>query len=126
MTVIQKQDPEKNLTVLTGTGELSFEEVSEAIAGFYEGSPTLHVLWDLREARASHITSEQVNQIASSLSVLRNTREGGKTALVTPIDATYGMVRMFQLFLESLGQSDIQMRAFRDMDEALQWMKERC
>ncbi len=46
MPITSQTDESKQLTVFTGTGEISFEEVRDAIESFYAGSYTLNVLWD--------------------------------------------------------------------------------
>ena len=124
MTIETLIDQSKDLTIATGTGELSFHDISHAIQSFYEGTPTSNVLWDLREAMVSDISTEHISQIANNLRSFREKGREGKTAIVSSMDVTFGMARMFQLLTESLGESRIEMRVFRDLDEALQWLEQ--
>ena len=64
MPITSQVNAEKQLTIVTATGELSFDEVRDAITSFYEGDHTLKVLWDIREASARGLSSRQVEQIA--------------------------------------------------------------
>jgi hypothetical protein len=118
-------DISKQLTSFVGKGELSFEEISKNIECFYDNDPTANVLWDLSEALASNITPSQVNQIANMLKKLRDKKRDGKTAIVSPIDSTFGVARMLQTLTEVPDVPEmIDMRVFREMNEALQWLNE--
>lgn len=114
-----------DLTIFTGSGELLLAEVLNAIKSFYSGPITLNVVWDLRQATVPDITSDDVNQIAGMLKTLRADRKEGRTTLVSPKDAMYGLSRMLELLLDSLGDSRVEMRVFRDFDEAIAWLDQK-
>jgi hypothetical protein len=123
MTITSQIDKERQLTVFTGTGDLSFEEVRNAIASFYEGDHSLRVLWDLRDAAAREITSPQVEQIAIILKEYGERAKGVKTAIVTPTDINYGLSRMLISLIEIREQPyPVFMKVFRTMDEAVSWL----
>ena len=107
------------------TRELSFEDVSNTIRSFYEGMPTLHVLWDLSSANTDALSSEQVKQIATLLQKLRREREGGKTALVSPGNSTFGLARMLVMLLDVIEETyPVKMKVFREIEKAIQWLSE--
>jgi|GEM_PF-1750029 len=107
------------------TRELSFEDVSNTIRSFYEGMPTLNVLWDLSSANTDALSSEQVKQIATLLQKLRREREGGKTALVSPGNSTFGLARMLVMLLDVIEETyPVKMKVFREIEKAIQWLSE--
>jgi hypothetical protein len=113
------------LTIFTGTGEITYTEVREAIEAFYAGTQTTAVLWDLREANARKISSGEVDQLALLLNQFGSVAMTIRTALVTPLDNTYGLSRMLISLLEGRTQDlPVNMRAFRSMDEARAWLSE--
>jgi hypothetical protein len=114
------------LTVFTGAGEITYAQVREAIVGFYAGSHTLKVLWDLREANARPISAQEVDQLALLLNDSGRVAKGVRTALVTPRDATFGLSRMLIALLEGrAANASGSMQVFREMDEARAWLGER-
>lgn len=111
------------LSVFTGTGEITYTEVREAIEGFYAGERTPAVLWDLREANARKISSKQVDQLALLLNEFGGTARRIRTAIVTPLDNTFGLSRMLISLLEGRTVDvPLNMRAFRNMEEARAWL----
>jgi hypothetical protein len=123
MPITSRVDEEKQLTIFTGTGELSFDEVRDAITSFYEGGHSLKVLWDLRAAMAREISSGQVEQIARLLDEHRGRSKGVKTAIVTPTDLNFGLSRMLISFMEIREERyPAFMKVFRNMDEAVSWL----
>jgi hypothetical protein len=123
MPITSRIDEEGQLTVFTGTGDLSFDEVRNAITSFYQGDHSLKVLWDLRAATAREISTEQVEQIALLLEKYGGRSKGVKTAIVTPVDLNYGLSRMLISFIEIREESyPVLMKVLRSMDEAVSWL----
>ncbi len=123
MPITSQISEEKQLTIFTATGEISFDEVTNAITSFYDGDYTLKVLWDMRDATAREITSRQVEQIALLLEEYRGRSKGVKTTIVTPTDLNYGLSRMLISFVEIREERyPVFMKVFRTMDEALNWL----
>ena len=123
MPITSRVDEDKQLTIFTGAGDLSFDEVRDAITSFYEGDHSLKVLWDLRDAAAREISSRQVEQIALLLEEYGGRSKGVKTAIVTPTDLNYGLSRMLISFVEIREERyPVFMKVFRAMDEAENWL----
>ena len=123
MPITSQINEKRQLTVFTGTGELSFDEVRNAINSFYEGSHTLKVLWDMRDATAREISSGQVDQIALLLEEYGGRSKGVRTAIVTPTDLDYGLSRMLISLVEIREERyPVFMKVFRNMDEAVSWL----
>ena len=126
MPIASHVDPSRDLTNFTGIGNVTFQEVTSAIENFYDGDHTLNVIWDLREATASSITSEQVDQIATLLQRFGGAREGVRTAIVTPVNINFGLARMLITLLETKEEDlPVGMGVFRTMEEAMDWLFER-
>jgi hypothetical protein len=123
MPITSRVDEKNQLTIVTGTGDLSFDEVRDAITSFYGGSYTLKVIWDLRDAMAREISSRQVEQIALLLEKYGGRSKGVRTAIVTPTDLNYGLSRMLISFVEIREERyPVFMKVFRTMDEAENWL----
>ncbi len=111
------------LTEFHCSGELTIDEVKDAIEDFYRGTPTRNVIWELTAANISTIRAQDVRGVAIFAREAAHSRPGGKTALVGDKDTTFGISRMYQSFAELAGQeSNIQI--FRTRDEALAWVSE--
>ena len=112
---------EQNLTIITGTGKLTKDELVQAIQSFYQGTPTINVLWNLLEADVSNIISDEVSDLANFVKSIAHSRPDGKTALVATWDATFGMGRMYQTWADVSEQTS-HVNVFRTIDEAHSWM----
>ena len=123
MPITKQVEQSQQLTIFTGTGELSFDEVLNNIRLFYAASPTLNVLFDLRQASAERISSSQVNQIAELVQKLKRVRKGGRTAIVSARDVTYGVARMLEALI-NIPNDDCayELRVFRDIKDATRWL----
>ncbi len=116
ITVEQVHD----VTIVHVSGKLTFEETIDTINNYYH-MVTRHIIWDFTDGDATPITPDQFRKIISTANEYRPFKEGGKTAYVSTVDSTYGMMRMFSVLAEF---SDIPYpyRAFRDFEEAVEWL----
>ncbi|HUI93387.1 MAG TPA: hypothetical protein VLX68_14160 [Chitinivibrionales bacterium] len=113
---------ECNLTTYVSKGVLAFDGIRDAIAAFYEGAPTLHIIWNLTEADLSNLSGDEVRDLAKTAKSHYRSREGGKTALVASSDADYGLARMYEVFTE-FAKLPASVKVFRTMEEAQQWIR---
>ena len=112
----------EDLTIFTGEGELSSEEIVSSVESLYEGpDPTGKTIWDLREAKLNRIPSSEVEQIARSIQKYLRDRNDDKVAFVVRADVDYGIVRMYQAYA-GLARIPVNMGVFRSLDEALEWL----
>ena len=123
MPLTKQIEQPQQLTIITGTGELSYDEVLNTIRSFYAESPTLNVLCDLRQASAERISSSQVNQIAELIQKLKRVRKGGRTAIVSSRDVTFGVARMLEALI-NIPNDDFayELRVFRKIKDANRWL----
>jgi len=114
-------DTKHNLTIHRASGKITSQELLSSINSFYDGSPTLHTLWDFSKAALSSISNESIRQIFSLVQNRGTNRQNGKTALVAKKDLEYGMARMFQIMSTDNG-FPFTIKVFRSYDEAMQWL----
>ena len=123
MSITSHIDKNKDLTVFTVTGILSFDKVMPIIKDFYDGDPTKNVLWDLNDIKEVQLTSEEVRAIVSYEPRFEGKRSSGKTAFVVQKDVLFGMSRMFEI-QSSMKNIPYEIEVFRNRDEAYQWLDE--
>ena len=116
-------DRSKQLTIFTGIGELTFDEITESITSFYDSNPTLNALFDLNNASANALSANQIRQIVELIQKLRVVREGGQTAIVATTDINYGLARMFEAMAANPSQNPfVETKVFRDIKAAFAWL----
>lgn len=122
MELSLKIDPEAKLRILKLTGQTTMQDLYDAIEEVYRHPGFDHShnsVWDLRECSLADLTSEAVQQIASSVAAQRKARGAPpKGALVVSKDLDYGMARMYETYLDSGSDFGV----FRDIDEAMEWL----
>jgi hypothetical protein len=125
MPITSQIDRIKNLTVYTLTGELNLDEIKNAIKSFWENHElTLKGLWDVRSAKLTNIESSDIERIAVFIGQYRHRfeeRKGGKTAVVASSDLQYGLSRILGTLYE-IENFPTQLRIFRIIDEAMEWL----
>ncbi len=82
--------------------------------------PGTSFLVDHSELNLGHLTVDEVRDIAD-VSVRPRAELGqARSATVAPRDEQYGLVRMWEVFVE--GRWDVIHQAFRSRDEAVSWL----
>ena len=110
-----------DLTIFTVIGQVTHEEIKEAINEFYEGVASKNVLWDLSKGNFEMISNVDIQQLASIPKSQYMARKGGKTAIVADKDLAYGMARIY----EARSQADslpFETKIFRNIEDAYQWL----
>lgn len=121
MSVETTRDDEKGLTTHVVKGPISEAEMYRALEAFYRGEPTRLTLWDLSQSELVHITREMLRQFIRRAAKLGAARKGGRTAIVAPEDAQYGLGRMSEVYAEIEG-APFSLRVFRSREDALAWL----
>lgn len=126
MSITVSTDDLRQTTYIVASGILTLDQIKQTIGDFYRQEPTLHVVWDLSGVTRTDLTFEQVQAIAKQLKEQRTGREGGKTALVSPADVTYGLGRMLEMMLDDDSNDpddpEVSMMVFRDLQTAHEWL----
>jgi len=114
-------DRDANLTVRTVTGEVTAQEIVDALAAYLAGEVTRYILWDCREALWDRLTGSDVRNIAQATLKHSGRRPGGRTALLVSSAAAFGMARMIDQSL-SASDSPVEFQTFYDRAAALAWL----
>jgi hypothetical protein len=124
MPITSQVDKTKELTIYTLSGELTLDEILDALKSFWEAHTlTLNLLWDARSAKLSQLKSEEVTKITGFIGQYMHRfkeRKGGKAAIVASSNLQYGLSRILGTFYEMEG-FPTQLKVFRTMDEAIEW-----
>lgn len=124
MPITSHLDQSRQLTTFVATGEVSFNDIIEALRPFFLGRATKNVLWNFCEAQPDvDDLSKNIEMIAKFSDKERVLRSAGKTALVATADLMYGLLRMYETFADLHGLAHSVM-AFRRIEDALQWIDE--
>ncbi len=114
-------DPKLNLTSYICTGPVKAAEIEHQVRILYQGTPSLHAMWDFTEADLSHLSPDDVRGIARMVKDTSHSRAGGRTALVF---STAMLTEMGPL-LESISEievPDAKIKVFNDLTSALAWI----
>ena len=112
-------DPVRNIVIVAMMGaitDVDLLEIHEHLRSDNALQPDFALLIDLREANGTEITSAGVRALADLPLVLS---PESRRAVVVPSSLGLGMVRMYGLWR---GGEDGGIRAFRDLDEARDWL----
>jgi len=120
-TVVDKQN---DLTIHKCSGGITADEFKEAIHSFYNGNPTMNVVWDFSKASLADTPATVVKQLSMLVQKLGCCRKNGKSAVIASRDLEYGMARMFQIMTEN-GEIPFTIRVFRSFNEAKKWLIEK-
>jgi hypothetical protein len=112
---------ELQLTTFIVHGDISLTEIEQAISTFYHKQATLNALWDLRKSSLQRLSTSDVQSLIEYLKSNTYVRDNGKTAMVAPKDADFGLVRMGEVYAENLPTS---FRVFRSIEEAYDWIRQ--
>jgi hypothetical protein len=110
----------ENLTIITVTGTIAYDDIVQGIEDFYEGKTTPFLIWDASNTDPRHISSQDIEQFVDIVRKYADTRKGGKTAFVSPKDLAFGISRVFTAISE-MKNMPIEFRSFRNLDEAKEW-----
>ena len=119
MPALYRIDQARQLVVSTVSGTLTDDVMrahSRSLASDPDFDPSFRQLMDLRGVSKFFVTSAAlVEQSKAS-----PWKAGTQRAFVCSLEAVYGMVRMFEL---RSGDGPNEIRAFREMSEALNWLR---
>ena len=125
MHVVTEVIPEKQLTIITVSGELDFDELLTHVTSYYEHRiTTKNLLIDFRNASAAENMSRKHIEAFSYLPLkYAHKRPVGKSAYVVRTQLGFGLARMQTAFVET-EDSGLEVDAFMSMEEAMQWLEE--
>ena len=123
MAEIEKEvTGDRSVTVFKVTGKMLFDQIINEITQFYENGLTLNTIWDFTAADGKHITSNEIQRIASHTKNFSHLRENGKTAFVISSSLAYGLGRMYDS-LSQVFSHPVRHGIFRSFDDAISWIQ---
>ena len=124
MNISTKINSKKNIRVHSVTGHIDTEELIKYLKKLYNSddiNPAMNVLWDLREADFSKVSTLGVREVMEFVSKNWGTADKSKAALIVSKELDYGLSRMYQLLMDNTSSSTISI--FKDKDEAEVWLE---
>ena len=125
MPITSKVDKRRSLTTYALTGELTLDDIQSTLKAFWEARElTLNTLWDARSAELTNLESSDMERITALIGQYTHRfeeRKGGKSAVVASSDLQYGLSRTVGTLYE-IEDFPTQLKVFRNMDEAIQWL----
>ena len=123
MPIDLRIDRDAGILYTTIRGEVTVDEIVDAFNKLFQSPdfrPGLSGLADLRESRITSSLSN-VRRLAELMIENRDRIGPSRTAIVVDSDIDYGMARMFEVFAE---QSMAETQVFKDIDQAMIWLKD--
>jgi len=114
-------DSKKQLTIHTATGKVTRDEIVEVQEKYYTNDPTTYLLWDLRAANISALSSDDLKEIVFIGKKYAQKRRNGKTAIVVSSDLSFGLSRMYESYSEMFEHPGDHW-VTKEYDEAMKWL----
>ncbi|MBW2192582.1 MAG: hypothetical protein JRF27_02220 [Deltaproteobacteria bacterium] len=124
MEITTNIDKEAGLRTHKVTGTLSIDDLMAKLGEIYsipDFQPDMNVLWDLRSADLASFSTSDIQKVRDFVGYKWGTGGSSRAALVVSRDIDFGLSRMYEISLESITTSLLQV--FRDFDEALTWLR---
>jgi hypothetical protein len=114
-------DYPNDLTIHTVKGDVNAEEIIQRIEEYNSGKVTLRVIWDFSDAIIEDSSNEKLRSVLAAAGKYNEARKGGKAALVSTEAFLFGLERMYGILTE-IKDSPVEHRAFRNMEDAKEWI----
>ena len=123
MKILTEINTKINLRTHIIKGAIDIVKITGYLKELYSSSDfnsEMNVIWDLREADFSSISSKEVKSLMEYVGKRWGKSGNNKAALIVSQDLDYGMSRMYQILMEGVTPSQISI--FKDINEAKEWM----
>lgn len=118
--------PDENLLVITGSGEITADDIHRVVTAFQKDPswhPTMNMLVDWRRVTAVHAEPEQVERLAADAlgpdQMELGTPLGPSAAVVL---GSHEHTRVPMMYYTYLRKSGLKAKIFYRMDEAAKWL----
>jgi len=115
------QDFERDLSIMTFSGDVTLEDHVSVTELFYE-KPTADLIVDSSEIALNPLKYNDLSAFTQMLKEKNELRPKGRTALVVHTEVHFGLARMFES-LYTARELSSEIGIFRSMDEAYAWLK---
>ena len=114
-------DDKLNLTTYICTGPVTAGEIEKQVRILYQGTPSLHALWDFTEADLSRLSPDDVRGIARTVKDTSHSRVGGRTALVFS-NAMLAEMGPLLVSISEIEVPDAKIKVFNELSAGLGWI----
>lgn len=115
-------DNDKQLTIFSVVGEISFAEIVIAVKQVWKDQRTRKFLWDFRNGTMGNVSSNELNSVAERIKFQSEQNPGGKSALVSGKSVDFGLSRMFEALVE-IKRVPHEIKSFTSYMEAMEWLE---
>jgi len=114
-------ESETGIAIITCSGELRVSEAREGVSELWENPDWdgKSAVWDFRTSQFL-LTSPEIQNLADYVLSHQRATPPEKVAFVTERDVDFGLARVFEAFRHDARTA---FRVFRDLDEALHWVR---
>lgn len=119
MTIKQRIDNTKDLSVFTCKGHVSFEDILEVFDTYYSGKINRSIIWDFSMATVS-MAGEDVEKLAK-YDPRKKHKKDHKTAIVASDEMTRALYELFVL-LQDPKAAKTPIRLFDSIADANAWL----
>ena len=112
---------EDGIHILKIMGELVVDDVVDFVIQITPSLKDEPVLWDLTDANFERLPTEDFIQLAMKMKNSPESRAGAKVALVGDTDLKYGMLRVYNAWLDT-EETSLTVNTFRSVEEARKWI----
>ncbi len=120
MPITFEIDRSKNLTVFTGTGNVTLEELTLKVEECFEAGYTRFEIYDFRNANGDNVTFKKVLQLVEYTKSY-SFPPGNKIAMIVVNNIDYNMAKIYQGLAEIEGLPGT-VQLFHSLDDAYQWL----
>ena len=121
MPIRFETNPDRELTTLTLTGQLTLDEMIEGLQEYGESGPTRLELYDARGLEGERISTEEVDKLVAYFQKFPDVRGArSRTAVLVNTNLDFGLTRMVALLTES--RVSFEVNVFKTMEDAKAWL----
>ncbi len=114
-------DTQQDYTQFIVSGEVSIDDLIDAVKTYYSSDPTRLLLWSFPDVQRGGFTPADIDRLISLVALYSEKRPGGKTALVASGDYAYGLSRMHAAKAE-VRKIPVEYFVSRQIEKALDWL----
>jgi len=118
MPIIFEIDRPRDLTIFTGTGDVSYDDLINALASYEKAGPTRYEIFDFRKFTGETVNFMEISQIVE---IGKKRPSGWQTAVVVSSDTGLILGRIFQGMTEVEDTHQVA-KIFQSIEDAYEWL----
>lgn len=125
-----KEITENDITIFVVYGEITPQVIIDYMKARYSEDKPINknVIWNIDKGNLKERQREEIQDLTNFLESFDKlkTRSGGCTAYVASNDNTFGLLRMYHAYIESIENLPVTVGVFRTNEEAKKWFSTDC